>query len=131
MSEAISDISENHSAVKPFSKKDLTEQEIVCIDCKVIFIWSVGEQIFFYDKKLTNPPKRCKECKQAKNERLAALAASQAAGFKEKIEVTVTCAECSALTTVPFYPSQGRPVFCRTCYLRMNPSIINVNGNHS
>src|SRR5438874_7305338 len=56
--------------------------------------------------------KRCKPCKQAKNNRLAAISAAQSAGIKQKIEVTVTCARCSEQTTVPFYPSQGRPVYC-------------------
>jgi CxxC-x17-CxxC domain-containing protein len=26
---------------------------------------------------------------------------------------------------VPFYPSQGRPVYCRSCFLEMNPHILN------
>lgn len=111
------------------SDRDLAEQEIVCIDCKTHFVWSIGEQIFYRDKGLTNPPKRCKECKQAKNERLASIAAAQAAGVKQKIEVAVNCATCGEFTTVPFYPSQGRPVFCRSCYIKMNPGIINGNNN--
>ncbi len=27
-----------------------------------------------------------------------------------------TCAACGALTTVPFKPTQDRPVYCRDCY---------------
>ena len=105
--------------------EDLT---IKCIDCSSDFIWSIGEQAFFRDKKLQNPPKRCKECKQAKNERLAAIAAAQASGIRQRIEVAVNCARCSESTTVPFYPSQGRPVYCRSCYLELNPSVLNGNG---
>ncbi len=85
---------------------------------------SLGEQTFYRDKGLKNPPKRCKECKQAKNERLAAIAAAQAAGIKQRIEVAVHCARCNSQTTVPFYPSQGRPVYCRSCFLEMNPNLI-------
>ena len=103
---------------------DLEEQTILCIDCNNNFIWSIGEQTFYRDKGLKNPPKRCKECKQAKNERLAAIAAAQAAGIKQRIEVAVHCARCNSHTTVPFYPSQGRPVYCRSCFLEMNPSLI-------
>jgi CxxC-x17-CxxC domain-containing protein len=33
----------------------------------------------------------------------------------------VTCAQCGQQTTVPFYPSQGRPVFCRSCFLSAKP----------
>ena len=93
---------------------------IVCIDCGSDFVWTSGEQIFFRDKNLQNPPKRCKECKHAKNERIAAIARAQVTGIKQKIEVAVKCAKCEATTTVPFYPSQGRPVYCRSCFLEMN-----------
>ena len=108
---------------------EFEDTPILCIDCGINFIWTVGEQAFFRDKKLQNPPKRCKECKQAKNERLAAIAAAQASGVRQRIEVAVNCAKCGETTTVPFYPSQGRPVYCRSCFLEMNPSILNGNGN--
>ncbi len=108
---------------------ELEEKNILCIDCNKDFVWSIGEQTFYRDKGLKNPPKRCKECKQAKNERLAAIAAAQAAGVKQRIEVAVFCARCSAHTTVPFYPSQGRPVYCRSCFLEMNPNLIQINDN--
>jgi CxxC-x17-CxxC domain-containing protein len=109
-------------------KSEFEEKNILCIDCNKTFIWSIGEQTFFRDKGLKNPPKRCKECKQAKNERLASIAMAQAAGIKQRIEVAVYCARCSAHTTVPFYPSQGRPVYCRSCFLDMNPSLIESKG---
>lgn len=111
--------------VKVISNKaeDFQDTSIVCIDCNQDFIWSAGEQLFFRDKGLQNPPKRCKSCKQAKNERLAAIASAQASGIKQKIEVTVSCAKCGTQTTVPFYPSQGRPVYCRSCFLAMNPGL--------
>lgn len=98
---------------------ELPDKLINCSDCGQDFVWTSGEQQFFRDKGLQNPPKRCKSCKQAKNERLAAIAAAQAAGIKQKIEVAVYCAGCGSYTTVPFYPSQNRPVFCRSCYLNM------------
>lgn len=104
---------------------EFQDSNIPCIDCGADFIWTVGEQVFFRDKGLKNPPKRCKKCKQAKNERIASINAAQAAGVKQKIEVAVYCAKCGEYTTVPFYPSQGRPVFCRSCFLKMNPSLIN------
>jgi CxxC-x17-CxxC domain-containing protein len=88
-----------------------------CVDCNENFIWTAGEQVFFHDKGLKNEPKRCKPCKQAKNERLAAIAAAQTSGVRQRIEVSVQCAQCGQQTTVPFYPSQGRPVYCRSCFL--------------
>ena len=107
------------------AESEFEDKSITCIDCSRDFIWTAGEQAFFRDKKLQNPPKRCKDCKQAKNERLAAIAAAQASGIRQRIEVSVKCARCGESTTVPFYPSQGRPVFCRSCFLEMNPSILN------
>ncbi len=112
----------------PTDPAEFEDMTILCIDCSTTFVWTVGEQAFFRDKNLLNPPKRCKECKQAKNERLAAIAAAQASGVRQRIEVAVNCARCGETTTVPFYPSQGRPVYCRSCFLEMNPSILNGNG---
>ncbi len=115
-----------HGTLKEFNQKtfadtpEFEDQNIMCIDCGSEFVWAVGEQIFFRDKGLTNPPKRCRDCKQAKNERLAAVDNAQKCGVKQKIEVAVFCANCQSYTTVPFYPSQGRPVYCRSCFLQMN-----------
>ena len=30
----------------------------------------------------------------------------------------VTCSECGAQTQVPFKPAEGRPVFCKDCYMK-------------
>ena len=121
--------------LKEFNQKtfaddaDFFDKHIACIDCGEKFLWTIGEQIFFRDKGLRNPPKRCRNCKQAKNERIASIAAAQAAGIKQRIEVAVYCARCNEYTTVPFYPSQGRPVFCRSCFIEMNPGVLPVNGD--
>lgn len=96
---------------------EFQDKKIQCVDCGENFTWTAGEQVFYHDKGLKNPPKRCKSCKQAKNERLAAISASQNSGMRQRIEVSVTCAQCGQQTTVPFYPSQGRPVYCRSCFL--------------
>jgi CxxC-x17-CxxC domain-containing protein len=96
---------------------DFQDRPINCVDCNEPFIWTVGEQVFFHDKGLKNEPKRCKPCKQAKNDRLAAISEAQVGGIRQRIEVIVICARCDEETTVPFYPSQGRPVYCRSCFL--------------
>jgi CxxC-x17-CxxC domain-containing protein len=114
---------------EPGSDSEFIDASIHCIDCDSDFIWTAGEQTFFRDKKLQNPPKRCKECKQAKNLRLAAITASQESGIRQRIEVSVNCAQCEQTTTVPFYPSQGRPVYCRSCFLEMNPSLLSSSPN--
>src|SRR4051812_32414931 len=86
----------------PPGSDEFPDVKITCIDCGEEFIWTSGEQVFYRDKGLQNPPKRCKACKQAKNERLAAIANAQTSGVKQRIGVTVNCARCSNQTTVPF-----------------------------
>jgi CxxC-x17-CxxC domain-containing protein len=99
------------------SDSEHPDRSIKCVDCNEYFVWTSGEQAFFHDKGLKNEPKRCKPCKQAKNERLAAITAAQTSGIRQRVEVSVQCAQCGQQTTVPFYPSQGRPVYCRSCFL--------------
>ena len=105
------------------------DRSIRCVDCNENFTWTSGEQAFFHDKGLKNEPKRCKPCKQAKNERLAAITAAQTSGVRQRIEVSVQCAQCGQQTTVPFYPSQGRPVYCRSCFLAGRTSASNNSAN--
>jgi len=124
----VSETESNHQNILiqsiPIENPEFEDKNILCIDCGKDFVWTIGEQKFYHDKRLLNPPKRCKECKQAKNERISSIAAAKAAGIKQKIEVAVHCARCKGYTTVPFYPSQGRPVYCRSCYLEMNPELM-------
>jgi len=98
--------------------EELEDKPLSCIDCGQTFVWSAGAQAFFRDKELSNPPKRCKGCKVAKNERLAAIELAHEKGIRQKISVKAVCASCGEQTTIPFYPSQGRPVYCRTCFVK-------------
>ena len=112
------------------SDAEFDDLAITCIDCANKFTWTAGEQIFFRDKQLQNPPKRCKQCKKAKNQRLAAIEMAQTTGVRQRIEVSAKCAKCAEVTTIPFYPSQGRPVYCRACFAEMN-SQNGLNGTRS
>ncbi len=127
MSDAISGQAVDAVIDKGDAASEFENTSIHCIDCSQDFIWTVGEQIFFRDKKLVNPPKRCKTCKKLKNERLAAVETAQTTGVRQRIEIAAECARCSVVTTVPFYPSQGRPVYCRSCFLEINS--IAYGGN--
>jgi CxxC-x17-CxxC domain-containing protein len=82
-----------------------------CVDCATEFIWTAGEQQFFADKNFKNEPKRCKACK---SKRAARPVGSGVA--RERVETTTTCSACGKETTVPFKPTQGRPVFCKECF---------------
>ncbi|HEY2858281.1 MAG TPA: CxxC-x17-CxxC domain-containing protein, partial [Terracidiphilus sp.] len=51
-------------------------------------------------------PKRCKQCK-----------AKRANGApRVRTETRTHCSACGEETTVPFRPTQGRPVLCRSCF---------------
>ena len=104
---------------------EFEDANILCIDCTQEFVWTAGEQVFFRDKQLQNPPKRCKDCKKAKNRRLEAIELARTTGKRQRIEVRAECANCQVVTTVPFYPCQGRPVYCRDCFAEMSSGMVN------
>jgi CxxC-x17-CxxC domain-containing protein len=106
-----------------FQVDEYQDKVLRCIDCGDEFVFSAGEQSFFADKGLRNAPKRCRLCKLKKTERIAANMRTYGHAFmRERVEVTVKCALCAVETTVPFKPSQGRPVYCRDCFLKMRSS---------
>jgi CxxC-x17-CxxC domain-containing protein len=82
------------------------DRDVQCVDCGAMFVFSAGEQQFFFEKGFTNDPKRCKQCK----------AKRQGATGRRQMETHVTCSQCGGQTTVPFKPTQGRPVMCRVCF---------------
>jgi CxxC-x17-CxxC domain-containing protein len=97
---------------------------LTCSDCHGEFIFTAGEQLFFHDKQFKNDPKRCKPCKLRRSG-LAAVANGTglpAAGLS-RTETRTECSECGVQTTVPFKPTQGRPVLCRQCYQTKNKAI--------
>ena len=91
---------------------EFQDKSLNCVDCGAQFIWTAGEQLFFADKNFKNEPKRCKGCKAKR----AARPAAAAAIGRERVETTTNCSACGKETTVPFRPTQGRPVFCRECF---------------
>ncbi|WP_348263260.1 zinc-ribbon domain containing protein [Telmatobacter sp. DSM 110680] len=92
---------------------NFTDRELKCADCGEMFVFTAGEQEFYREKEFKNDPKRCKQCKGPGTRRVRA-------------ETAVNCSECGRSTTVPFKPTQGRPVMCRTCFTnrRKAPHIV-------
>ncbi len=88
------------------------DKTLRCVDCGTEFVWTAGEQSFFADKNFKNEPKRCKGCKARRANRVA----SAQPGLRERVETVTVCSACGKETTVPFRPTQGRPVFCRECF---------------
>ena len=99
-----------------------------CSDCGQEFVFTAGEQLFFHDKQFKNDPKRCKLCK-AKRAGLGRSAAAGAGGGTalplSRTETRTECSACGVETTVPFKPTQGRPVLCRSCFqLKRVPTAV-------
>ena len=95
---------------------EFQDKVLKCVDCGADFIFTAGEQLFFHDKQFKNEPKRCKACK---SKRIAVLGIPAVPGQNyhySKVETRAVCSQCGKETTVPFRPTQGRPVFCRECF---------------
>ena len=88
---------------------EFIDKTLKCVDCGTDFVFSAGEQLFFADKNFRNEPKRCKSCKQRRGSQGPRSSSA-------RVETTAVCSECGKSTTLPFRPTQGRPVFCRECF---------------
>lgn len=96
---------------------DFIDRLLKCTDCGTDFVFTAGEQLFFFDKQFKNDPKRCKLCKakRAGLGRTAAVGGAVALPLS-RTETRTECSACGIETTVPFKPTQGRPVLCRSCF---------------
>lgn len=90
---------------------EFVDRILKCAECGAEFVFTAGEQHFFYDKNFKNEPKRCKACKTRR-------AQGRGGAQAHKVETTAVCSQCGKQTTVPFKPTQGRPVYCRECFLQ-------------
>ena len=85
------------------------DKVLKCVDCGAEFVFTAGEQMFFADKGFKNEPKRCKPCKSKRGQ-------GSSSGNYQRSETKTMCSQCGKETTVPFVPTQGRPVYCRECF---------------
>ena len=95
---------------------DFIDRILMCADCGQSFVFTAGEQLFFFDKQFRNDPKRCKPCKSRRASVSAQPGSGPAAAGISRTETRTICSACSVETTVPFKPTQGRPVLCRQCF---------------
>jgi CxxC-x17-CxxC domain-containing protein len=102
---------------------EFVDRLLICADCGGEFIFTAGEQLFFLDKNFKNDPKRCKPCKSRRSaqQQGANPAGGPAAAGISRTETRTECSECGISTTVPFKPTQGRPVLCRQCFKNKRP----------
>lgn len=96
----------------PFEDKTL-----ICDDCGQQFIHSAEDQARYAERGFTHEPKRCRACREKRKaqgpggQRRGAFAGDR----PQRESYPAVCAECGAATTVPFKPTEGRPVYCRDC----------------
>jgi len=90
---------------------EFQDRTLTCTDCGAEFTWTVGEQRFFAEKNFRNEPKRCKWCKGKRAGGPLGTVAPRG-----RVETAAQCSACGKETTVPFRPTQGRPVFCKECF---------------
>jgi CxxC-x17-CxxC domain-containing protein len=90
----------------------LEDKSLSCRDCGQEFIFTIGEQEFYSSHGLQNDPTRCPQCRAERRR------SRSGDGIRPRQMHTVTCAECDAETQVPFEPTEGRPVYCRDCYVK-------------
>lgn len=94
-------------------KMEFHDKILRCADCGTEFVFTAGEQMFFAEKGFRNEPKRCKACKSKRSQNPGANSGN---GMGSRTETRTTCSQCGKETTVPFRPTQGRPVYCRECF---------------
>ncbi len=95
---------------------EFIDRILACADCGGEFIFTAGEQLFFSDKQFKNDPKRCKPCKSKRSGAALTAGTGLAAAGLSRTETRTECSACGIETTVPFKPTQGRPVLCRQCF---------------
>lgn len=86
------------------------DKTLVCKECGNEFVFTAGEQEFYAEKGLVHEPQRCKSCRDARKN----------AGRGERVMYTGVCATCGGEAKVPFEPKDGRPVYCSSCFAKLN-----------
>ncbi|MFH1745845.1 MAG: zinc-ribbon domain containing protein [Planctomycetota bacterium] len=89
------------------------DKNIACEDCGAEFVHSAQDQARYAERGFTNEPKRCRDCR---DKRKAQSGRGSGGMRSQRPSFEVTCSECGAQTTVPFKPTEGRPVYCRDCF---------------
>lgn len=90
---------------------DFQDKSLACKDCSKEFTWSAGEQKFYADKGLQNPPSRCKDCRdRAKQDKAS------------RPTYKIICKECNKEGEVPFQPRDPQDVLCADCFAKKRAS---------
>ena len=81
----------------------------VCSDCK--------QECEIPFKPTEGRPVKCNDCfRKGRPQRGGFGGGRGNFNRRERRDFDVTCSKCGKETTVPFKPTQGKPVLCRECY---------------
>ncbi|MGI6413078.1 MAG: zinc-ribbon domain containing protein [Syntrophomonadaceae bacterium] len=94
----------------------MEDKYLVCKECGKEFLFSASEQEFYKEKGFENEPGRCSECRRANKQRRNSYSGGGSRNFGERQMYQAVCASCGQNTTVPFEPTNDRPVYCRDCF---------------
>ncbi|SRR5271165_5585810 len=101
---------------------EFQDKMLQCADCGSDFVFTAGEQMFYYDKQFKNQPKRCRNCKAKR----IGLLNQSSSHSRSRAETRTRCNHCGKETVVPFRPSQGRPVFCQDCFMQHKRTAVSA-----
>ncbi len=79
----------------PSASSGLVDKTIVCVECGVDFIFSVGEQQFFLSKGYANGKSRCADCTAAKKARFGEKAGKGSAALERAAKAV--CKVCGQI----------------------------------
>lgn len=83
----------------------IEDKNLTCKDCSKEFVWSAGEQQFYADKGLQNPPGRCPDCRKQRKDKTV-----------NRQMYKITCKNCGQEGEVPFEPRNPNDVLCAECF---------------
>ena len=86
---------------------DFQDKMLTCKDCGKEFAWSAGEQKFYQDKGLQNPPGRCPDCRKQVKDRK-----------ENQPKYQIVCKECGNQGEVNFQPRNPNDVLCADCFAK-------------
>ena len=96
-----------------------TDEERRCERCGATFWFRAGEQRFFSERGLPDPPRRCASCRKARKDaarRGPPVPARTASAHAAPQSAIPRCAWCGHEARVPFAVAAHRPVACEACY---------------
>lgn len=97
-----------------------TDKSLTCVDCGTTFTFTAEDQEYHASRGFTNEPKRCAGCRQARKAERGGGGGGYSSAPRQMF--SAVCADCGQTTQLPFEPRGDRPVYCRDCFSRRQPS---------